>query len=99
MTQYATDRTVSFFLVDVFADRPLQGNPVTIVPDAARLSERVMQRIAREFNQSETTFVLPPTRPEADWRFRAFTPAGKEAFGAAGHHTLGTWWWLAESGR
>jgi trans-2,3-dihydro-3-hydroxyanthranilate isomerase len=47
--------------------------------------------------QSETTFVLPPTRAQADSRLRAFTPAGKEA-GGAGHHTLGTWWWLAESG-
>ena len=92
------DHTVAFFLVDVFTDRPLQGNPVTVVPDAGRLSDVTMQQIAREFNQSETTFVVPPTRPDADCRLRAFTPAGKEAFGAAGHHTLGTWWWLAESG-
>ena len=89
--------TVSFILVDVFADRPLEGNPVAIVPDAARLPDIAMQKIAREFNQSETTFVLPPTRANADWRLRSFTPAGKEAFGV-GHHTLGAWWWLAESG-
>ena len=88
---------VSFFFVDVFADRPLQGNPVTVVPDAGRLTEETMQGIAREFNQSETTFVMPPTRAGADWRLRSFTPAGKEAFGA-GHNTLGAWWWLAESG-
>jgi trans-2,3-dihydro-3-hydroxyanthranilate isomerase len=97
MTQEPHDNAVSFFLVDVFADRPLEGNPVAIVPDATRLSEAVMQRIAREFNQSETTFVMSPTRPEAQWRLRSFTPAGKEAFGA-GHNTLGAWWWLAESG-
>jgi trans-2,3-dihydro-3-hydroxyanthranilate isomerase len=90
--------TVSFFLVDVFAERPLQGNPVAVVPDAGSLSEETMQRIAREFNQSETTFVVPPTRSDADIRLRSFTAAGKEALGAAGHHTLGTWWWLAESG-
>jgi trans-2,3-dihydro-3-hydroxyanthranilate isomerase len=88
--------TVDFILVDVFADRSLQGNPVAIVPDAARLSEAQMHRIAREFNQSETVFILPPTGA-ADWRLRSFTAAGKEASGA-GHHTLGTWWWLAESG-
>jgi trans-2,3-dihydro-3-hydroxyanthranilate isomerase len=91
------DTTVSFTLVDVFADRPLEGNPVAVVPNAARLSNVVMQKIAREFNQSETTFVLPATRTTADWRLRSFTPAGKEAFGA-GHNTLGAWWWLAESG-
>ena len=97
MTQEAPDNAVSFFWVDVFAERPLEGNPVAVVPDAARLTEATMQRIAREFNQSETTFVLPPTRSEADWRLRSFTPAGREAFGA-GHNTLGAWWWLAESG-
>jgi trans-2,3-dihydro-3-hydroxyanthranilate isomerase len=90
--------TIAFAIVDVFAERPLEGNPVTIVPDADRLSDAVMQRIAREFNQAETTFILRPTRPDADWRVRAFTPAGREASAGAGHHTLGTWWWLAESG-
>ena len=89
--------TVDFILVDVFADQSLQGNPVAIVPDAARLSDAQMHRIAREFNQSETVFVLPATTASADWRLRGFTAAGNEASGA-GHHTLGTWWWLAESG-
>jgi trans-2,3-dihydro-3-hydroxyanthranilate isomerase len=89
--------TLPFVIVDVFAERPLDGNPVAVVLDAAGLSQLAMQRIAREFNQAETTFVLPSTRPEAEWRLRSFTTAGKEAFGA-GHHTLGAWWWLAESG-
>jgi trans-2,3-dihydro-3-hydroxyanthranilate isomerase len=97
MTQEPHDNAVSFFWVDVFTDRPLHGNPVTVVPDAGRLDEETMRRIAREFNQSETTFVMPPTMAGADWRLRSFTPAGKEAFGA-GHNTLGAWWWLAESG-
>jgi trans-2,3-dihydro-3-hydroxyanthranilate isomerase len=92
------ETTVAFVLVDVFAERPLEGNPLAVVTDAAMLSEDAMQRIAREFNQSETTFVLPPTRAGADRRLRSFTPAGKEASGGAGHHTLGAWWWLAESG-
>ena len=65
----------------------------------ADLSLDLMQRIAREFNQSETTFVMPPTRVEADWRLRSFTPKGVEVFGAGGHNTLGAWWWLAESGK
>jgi trans-2,3-dihydro-3-hydroxyanthranilate isomerase len=88
---------ISFFLVDVFAEKPLEGNPVAVVPDAGRLTESTMHKIAREFNQSETTFLLPPIRSGADWRLRSFTPAGKEAFGA-GHNTLGAWWWLAATG-
>jgi trans-2,3-dihydro-3-hydroxyanthranilate isomerase len=92
------DDSVSFHFVDVFAERPLEGNPATVVADAARLTDAQMIAIAREFNQSETTFVLPPTKPGADVRMRAFTQGGKEAAGGAGHHTLGTCWWLAESG-
>jgi trans-2,3-dihydro-3-hydroxyanthranilate isomerase len=56
-----------------------------------------MRAVAREFNQSETTFVLPPTRPEATRRLRSFTPAGTEVVGA-GHNALGAWWWLATAG-
>ena len=89
---------VPFFLVDVFSDEPLAGNPVAVVADGDALSEEVMRRIAREFNQSETTFVLPPQRDGADWRLRSFTPAGSEV-GGAGHNALGAWWWLAASGR
>jgi trans-2,3-dihydro-3-hydroxyanthranilate isomerase len=95
--QERQENRVSLFMVDVFAEKPLEGNPVAVVPDAGRLTESTMHKIAREFNQSETTFLLPPTRSEADWRLRSFTPAGKEAFGA-GHNTLGAWWWLAETG-
>jgi trans-2,3-dihydro-3-hydroxyanthranilate isomerase len=90
--------TVPFVLVDVFADAPLTGNPLAVVADAERLPEPVMQAIAREFNQSETTFVLPPTRPEATWRLRSFSPAGAEVVGP-GHNSLGAWWWLATTGR
>lgn len=90
--------TVPFAFVDVFASVPLTGNPVSIVPDADDLTEAQMQAIAREFNQSETVFVLRPDRPEATWRLRSFTPIGAEVFGA-GHNALGTWLWLAVSGR
>jgi predicted PhzF superfamily epimerase YddE/YHI9 len=85
-------------MIDVFAYQPLNGNPLALVIDAQELSQETMQRIAREFNQSETTFLLPPTRPQADWRLRCFTPAGIEVSGA-GHNALGAWWWLAEAGR
>jgi len=57
-----------------------------------------MRAVAREFNQSETTFLLAPTRPEATRRLRSFTPAGAEVVGP-GHNTLGAWWWLAAGGR
>lgn len=89
---------VPFFLVDVFATEPLTGNPLAVVADAVALDDATMKRIAREFNQSETTFVLPPTQAGATWRLRCFTPGGFEAFGA-GHNALGAWWWLAAAGR
>jgi PhzF family phenazine biosynthesis protein len=89
---------VAFHLVDVFADDPLTGNPLALVPDADALDEAAMRRIAREFNQSETTFLLAPTMAGAAARLRSFTPTGAEVSGA-GHNALGAWWWLAESGR
>lgn len=89
--------TVRFALVDVFADRPLTGNPLALVPDADALSVPQMQAIAREFNQSETTFVVRPTRQAALWRLRSYTPTGVEV-GGAGHNALGAWIWLDENG-
>jgi trans-2,3-dihydro-3-hydroxyanthranilate isomerase len=93
-----TGQRLRFFFIDVFAHEPLNGNPLSLVVDAQDLSKEMMQRIAREFNQSETTFLLLPSRPEADWRLRSFTPTGAEVSGA-GHNALGAWWWLAEAGR
>ncbi|MFF5289030.1 PhzF family phenazine biosynthesis protein [Paractinoplanes globisporus] len=90
--------TIDFALVDVFSDRPLAGNPLAVVPDADQVDEAVMPRIAAEFNQSETTFLVAPTVAGADHRLRSFTPAGVEVFGA-GHNALGAWWWLADNGR
>jgi PhzF family phenazine biosynthesis protein len=57
-----------------------------------------MRAIAKEFNQSETTFLVRPTRPGATWRLRSFTPIGVEVLGA-GHNAMGAWIWLADSGR
>ena len=83
-----------FYLIDVFAQRPLTGNPLALVPDADDLAEAQMRAIAREFNQSETTFVLEPGMPGATWRLRSFTPIGAEVYGA-GHNALGAWLRLA----
>ena len=91
-------RTVPFYIVDVFAERPLTGNPLALVDDAAVLDDTTMRLIAREFNQAETTFLLPPSLPGADYRLRSFTPTGAEVVGA-GHNALGAWWWLADAGR
>lgn len=94
----ASRPTLPFHFVDVFAVEPLTGNPLVVVDGGTDLTLDLFQRIAREFNQSETTFLLPPTRPGADWRLRSFTTAGVEVFGV-GHHTLGAWWWLAQAER
>ncbi|EFH85158.1 PhzF family phenazine biosynthesis protein [Ktedonobacter racemifer] len=92
------EQHIHFYIIDVFAQEPLSGNPLALVVNAQDLSQETMQRIAREFNQSETTFLLPPTRQETDWRLRSFTPVGIEV-GGAGHNALGAWWWLAEAGQ
>jgi PhzF family phenazine biosynthesis protein len=92
------EQPLHFYIVDVFAQEPLSGNPLALVVNAQDLSQETMQRIAREFNLSETTFLLPPTRQEADWRLRSFTAVGIEV-GGAGHNALGAWWWLAEAGQ
>ncbi len=74
-------------IVDVFTDTPLEGNPLAVVPWAAGLDARTMQRIAREFNLAETVFVLPSERATCALRFRIFTPAMEMRF--AGHPTIG----------
>ena len=77
-----------FSLVDVFSDRPFGGNQLAVFPDAASIADETMQRPARWFNFSETTFVLPPTDPSCTCRVRIFTPRQELPF--AGHPTLGT---------
>jgi len=86
-----------FKQVDVFTSVPFLGNPVAVVLDAQGLSTEEMQRIARWTNLSETTFVLPPTSPKADYRLRIFTPGGELPF--AGHPTIGTAHALLEAGQ
>jgi trans-2,3-dihydro-3-hydroxyanthranilate isomerase len=77
-----------FYTADVFTDRPFGGNPLAVLPDARGLDSTSMQQIAREFNFSETTFVLPPEDRRHTRRLRIFTPGGEIAF--AGHPTVGT---------
>ena len=77
-----------FTQVDVFTDTALRGNPLAVVHDAHGLGDAQMQAFARWTNLSETTFLLPPTDPAADYRVRIFTPQRELPF--AGHPTLGT---------
>jgi trans-2,3-dihydro-3-hydroxyanthranilate isomerase len=86
-----------FLQVDVFTDKPFGGNPLAVFPDAEGLTDEEMQQLAREMNLSETTFVLPPVSPDADFRVRIFTPAAELPF--AGHPVVGTHWVLAHLGQ
>ncbi len=89
-------RSRCFAQVDVFSPTPYLGNPVAVILDAEDLADEMMQRVARWTNLSETTFVLPATTPEADYRLRIFTPGGELPF--AGHPTLGSAHAWLESG-
>lgn len=91
-------RSRPFVQVDVFSSQPYQGNPLAVILDGEGLSDEEMQRVARWTNLSETTFVLPPTGPAADYRVRIFSPNHELPF--AGHPTLGTAHaWLSSGGR
>src|SRR5690349_2911959 len=86
-----------FRQVDVFSSEPLRGNPVAVVHGADELTEAQMAAFARWTNLSETTFLLTPTTPDADYRLRIFTPGGELPF--AGHPTLGSAHaWLEQGG-
>jgi trans-2,3-dihydro-3-hydroxyanthranilate isomerase len=91
------DLNIRYRVVDVFTRRALEGNALAVFPDAEHLDAATMQRIARELNLPETTFVLPATRDDCVARVRIFTPAREMAF--AGHPTLGTSFVLWEEGR
>lgn len=90
-------RTRRFCQVDVFTATALLGNPLAVVVDGEGLDEARMAAFARWTHLSETTFLLPPTDPAADYRVRIFTPGGELPF--AGHPTLGSCHaWLACGG-
>ncbi|MDQ3705643.1 MAG: PhzF family phenazine biosynthesis protein [Chloroflexota bacterium] len=86
-------RKLHYYIVDVFTDRQFGGNPLAVFTDGQGLSTEMMQRIAKEMNLSETTFVLPPEDPANHFKLRIFTP-GKE-LPMAGHPTVGTSFMLA----
>jgi PhzF family phenazine biosynthesis protein len=77
-----------YYQIDVFAERPGAGNPLAVVFGAERLDTKHMQAIAAWTQLAETTFVLPPSRDDADYRVRIFTTQKEIAF--AGHPSLGT---------
>jgi trans-2,3-dihydro-3-hydroxyanthranilate isomerase len=77
-----------FVTVDVFTEQRFGGNPLAVFPDARGLSGDQMQALAREFNLSETTFVLPPKDPRHTAQVRIFTPQHEMPF--AGHPNVGT---------
>ena len=85
---------LAYHILDVFTERAFGGNPLAVVRDADHLSTAEMQAIAREFNLSETVFVLKPVQPGHTARIRIFTPSRELPF--AGHPTLGTAILLAE---
>lgn len=87
-----------FHQLDVFSAKPLLGNPLAVVHGAEGLSDATMAAFARWTNLSETTFLLPPSDPAADYHVRIWTPGGELPF--AGHPTLGSCHaWLAAGGR
>lgn len=85
-----------FIIADVFTEQAFGGNQLAVIPDARGLSDRAMQTLAREFNFSESTFVLPASDPAHAFRVRIFTPANELPF--AGHPTVGTAAVLAREG-
>jgi PhzF family phenazine biosynthesis protein len=86
-----------FRQVNVFSAAPVLGNPLAVVHAADGLADAQMAAFARWTNLSETTFLLAPTEPQADYRVRIFTPGGELPF--AGHPTLGSCYaWLAAGG-
>ena len=92
MAQYA------FHQVDVFTRTPLKGNPLAVVIGADDFTTQQMAAFANWTNLSETTFLLKPTDPRADYRVRIFTPRHELPF--AGHPTLGSCHvWLASGGQ
>lgn len=87
-----------FSQLDVFTATPLRGNPLAVVHDAEGLDDATLAAFARWTNLSETTFLLPPTDPAADYRVRIFTPGAELPF--AGHPTLGSCQaWLQAGGQ
>lgn len=87
---------LQYRIVDVFTTEALEGNALAVFTDASQIDEAIMQKIAREMNLAETTFVLPPESPDCAARVRIFTPKKEMTF--AGHPTIGTTFVLLDEG-
>lgn len=87
---------LQYRIVDVFTTEALEGNALAVFTDASQIDEAIMQKIAREMNLAETTFVLPPENPDCVARVRIFTPKKEMTF--AGHPTIGTSFVLLDEG-
>jgi trans-2,3-dihydro-3-hydroxyanthranilate isomerase len=85
-----------YHVVDVFTERPLEGNALAVFSDATGLDGATMQRIARELNLSETSFIFPKESREGSTRVRIFTPSYEMEF--AGHPTIGTSYVMRSTG-
>lgn len=92
---YVMSRSYRYLHYDVFTGRLFGGNQLAVFPDARGLSTEEMQAIANEMNFAESTFVLPPERPDTDTRMRIFTPGAEMPM--AGHPTIGTTFALART--
>jgi trans-2,3-dihydro-3-hydroxyanthranilate isomerase len=89
-------RSYRYRVVDVFTKQPLEGNALAVFPDASGIDDATMQKIAKEMNLSETTFVGPATRADCAANVRIFTPTREMVF--AGHPTIGTSFVLLDEG-
>lgn len=89
-------RSYRYRVVDVFTEQPLEGNALAVFPDASGIDDATMQKIAKELNLSETTFVSPATRADCAANVRIFTPTREMVF--AGHPTIGTSFVLLDEG-
>lgn len=81
-------RQPTHYLLDVFTNQPFGGNQLAVFLDGTSYTSEIMQKIAKEFNLSEVTFLLPPEDPANDYKVRIFTPARE--LPSAGHPTIGT---------
>ena len=86
-----------YYICDVFTDQIFGGNPLAVIPNATGLTTEQMQKIAREFNFSESTFVFPTERQGCQYQVRIFTPSREVPF--AGHPNVGTAFVLDEIGK
>jgi trans-2,3-dihydro-3-hydroxyanthranilate isomerase len=89
-------RSLEYLQLDVFTERPFEGNQLAVFLDARGVEPSLMQAIAREMNFSESTFLLPAERPDTDIRMRIFTPGAELPM--AGHPTIGSTFALAHQG-